>query len=32
MRLKRMLGAFVVVGVIASSSVAIATDNDKCWE
>jgi hypothetical protein len=32
MRLKHIFGAFVVVGVIASNSVAIATDNDKCWE
>ena len=32
LKLKCVLGAFVIVGVIASSSAALATDNDKCWE
>jgi hypothetical protein len=32
MRLKRVFGAFAIIGVIASSSVAVATDNDKCSE
>jgi len=33
MSLKHVFGALVIVGVIAaSSSVAVATDNDKCWE